>query len=264
MKSVAQTLAPQSPGLTHQDLQILRAPFPKQSLGVKVQSTNKDRSRAMLVLYLGHTDVQDRLEQVDPSWTSEVLAEDHRGDTVYVRIRMTVKGVSRENVGEGGDPKAAYSDALKRAAMLFGIGRYLYDSVTVWTEYNESRDRYRTWTIEDYESALSRIRGAGKVPDAAPPAPPAPEAEPPKAEAAKPADKPGLKTRSKSASQARSREQLNRILMNLYRPYLSKFPETQFVNLLQDKYGVGETRLMTVEQIEDLVRFMEEKLQSVA
>src|SRR5690606_28562663 len=109
----------------------------KDRLGIKVQSFNKDRTRAMLVLYLQHTDVQDRLEQVDPSWTSEILHEEKSGDTVYVRTRVTVKGVYRENVGEGGDPKAAYSDALKRAAMLFGVGRYLYDSPTVWTEYNE-------------------------------------------------------------------------------------------------------------------------------
>lgn len=258
--------------LTQADLKVLKAPFPKESLGVKVQSTSKDRTRALLVLYLQHTDVQDRLEMVDPAWTTEVINEERVGDTVYVRIRMTVKGVSRENVGEGNDPKAAYSDALKRAAMLFGIGRYLYDSPTVWAEYNESRDRFRQWSIQDYEK---NIKGSYVTP--------APIVEQPPAEAREPSapsrpeprmESPGLTTKapaaskeekgSKGKSSARSREQLNRVLMNLYRPYLTKFPETRFVELLQSRYNVGETRLMTLEQIEDLVSFMEQQLSSAA
>jgi hypothetical protein len=209
---------------------------------VKVQSFNKERTRAMLVLYLQHTDVQDRLEEVDPAWSCEVISEDRSGDTVYVRSRITLKGVSRENVGEGGDPKAAYSDALKRCAMLFGVGRYLYDSPTVWTDYNESRDRFRSWSVDDYEAALKQTQA-----------------------------KPGLTrqtarvaTQKPPSSPIRSREELNRVLMNLYRPFLTQFPQTQFSTLLGERYGVAETRLMTIEQLEDLVRFMEDKLQSVA
>jgi hypothetical protein len=211
--------------------------------------------------------VQDRLEMVDPAWTTEVINEERVGDTVYVRIRMTVKGVSRENVGEGNDPKAAYSDALKRAAMLFGIGRYLYDSPTVWADYNESRDRFKSWTIQDYEKFAR-----GQTVPAPAPASRAAESEgegpglttsasAPKASAkAAPAEKPA----AKGKTSMRSREQLNRILMNLCRPYLTKFPETRFVELLQSRYNVGETRLMTLEQIEDLVSFMEQQLSSAA
>jgi hypothetical protein len=272
--------------LTREDLQILKAPFPKDSLGVKVQSTSKDRTRALLVLYLQHTDVQDRLEMVDPAWTSEVIHEERVGDTVYVRIRMVVKGVSRENVGEGNDPKAAYSDALKRAAMLFGIGRYLYDSPTVWADYNESRDRFRQWSIQDYEKA-AKGQYVTPTPAAAPapvssalasPATASASAPAPAASKEAPKEKlsgaaPGLTTKAPAAGQekatkgkssARSREQLNRVLMNLYRPYLTKFPETRFVELLQSRYNVGETRLMTLEQIEDLVSYMEQQLSSAA
>ncbi len=257
---IAEVATPESSSsLTREDLRILKAPFPKENLGVKVQSTSKDRTRALLVLYLQHTDVQDRLEMVDPAWTTEVINEERVGDTIYVRIRMTLKGVSRENVGEGNDPKAAYSDALKRAAMLFGVGRYLYDSPTVWAEYNESRDRFRQWSIQDYEKFAK-----GQHVPTAPAAEEHPETpglttQPPAKAAEKGAEKP-----SKGKTSARSREQLNRVLMNLYRPYLTKFPETRFVELLQARYNVGETRLMTLEQIEDLVSFMEQQLSSAA
>ena len=159
----APSLVENSPsGLTLQDLKILRAPFPKEKLGVKVQTLNKDKTRAMLVLYLQHTDVKDRLEEVDPSWSMEVLSEERFNDLFYVRVRLTLKGISRENVGDGFDPKAAYSDALKRAGMLFGVGRYLYDSTTVWVDYSEPRDRYRQWEIKDYEKSQANDSGSPK------------------------------------------------------------------------------------------------------
>lgn len=137
--------------LTSEDLTKLKSNFPKDRLGVKVQSLSRDKTKALLVLYLQHTDVQDRLEEIDPSWTAEVLHEQVQNSAWYVRMRMTLKGVSRENVGEGADPKSAYSDAIKRCAMLFGVGRYLYDSPTVWGDYDESRDRFKQWSIQDYE-----------------------------------------------------------------------------------------------------------------
>jgi hypothetical protein len=256
VKSVNKNESPQSlPTLTQEDLLILKAPFAKDVLGVKVQSFSKDRARAMLVLYLQHTDVMARLEEVDPAWTSEVLGEERSGDSCYVRTRLTIKGVARENVGEGGDPKAAYSDALKRAAMLFGVGRYLYDSSTVWTEYNEARDRFKQWSYADYERA-----SRGHEPVAAP-TPSGGPAVKPKTEGIKP----GLKREMPVVAAqhgAKNRDQFNRVLMNLYRPYLAKFPETKFVELLYGRYNVGETRLMTLEQLDDLVQFMDLQLKS--
>jgi hypothetical protein len=247
--------------LTFQDLKVLKSPFPKERLGVKVQSFNKERTRAMLVLYLQHTDVQDRLEEVDPTWTIEALREEAVGDTVYLSMRMTLKGVSRENVGEGGDPKAAYSDAIKRCAMLFGIGRYLYDLGMVWADYNEQRDRFKNWTIEDYEQAA---RGRSTVPGPTAFTPTENPSPAPENSAAEKPGIPGLKTSASGGKPQRSREQLNRLLMNLYRPYLSKFPDTRFVELLQGRYGVGETRLMSLEQIGDLIQYMEKQMESAA
>jgi hypothetical protein len=263
--SLASSTSP-SAILTADDLKLLKSPFAKDRLGVKVQSYSKDRTRAMLVLYLQHTDVQDRLEEVDPCWSSEVVGTERSGDTFYVRTRLTLKQVSRENVGEGGDPKSAYSDALKRAAMLFGVGRYLYDSATVWTEYNDQRDRFKQWSVDDYERAA---RGQGHVPGPqasatvaedvpltpTPTAAAKPKVTPKKIEGALP----GLRTEPKLET-GKSREQYNRVLMNLYRPYLTKYPETRFVELLYGRYNVGETRLMTLEQMEDLVQFMEGQL----
>lgn len=155
--------------ITQKDLETLTKTFPKDKLGVKVQSLSKNRDKAMLVLYLQHTDVMNRLEEVDPCWMNEVIEERGGNDYVCVRMRVIIKGVTRENVGDGRDPKAAYSDAIKRCAMMFGVGRYLYDAPTVWVPYNEQEDRFKQFTIEEYEMAAKRLSSASKAASSAKP-----------------------------------------------------------------------------------------------
>lgn len=150
-------LQPEVGTLTAEDIRILSQPFPREAVGVLVISTNKDKTRAQLVQYLQHTDVYQRVEEVDRNWSFKVLSEQFIGTTCSVRGRMTVKGTSRENYGEGGDPKSAASDCLKRCAMLFGVGRYLYDAPRVWVDYDERNDKYREWTMADYEAGLKRV-----------------------------------------------------------------------------------------------------------
>lgn len=164
--------------LTTEDLKTLAKPFDANTIGVKVQAYSKQKDKAMLVLYAQHTDVAARLEEVDPSWSSEITHEQRVERYFVVRMRLTIKGVSRENIGEGEDPKSAASDALKRAASLFGVGRYLYDSPRVWVPYNEQQDYYREFTYTEYQ-ANSRGAPPQAPPPAAPPGPaPGPAAGP--------------------------------------------------------------------------------------
>lgn len=151
--------------LTSEEVKKLTKEFSSDKLRVKAQSRNKDKTSVMLVLYLQHTDVMDRLEEVDPCWSTQVLEHFNFTDKDFagkemtvtlVRMKMTVREVTRENVGEGNDLKSAYSDALKRCAMLFGVGRYLYDSQTVWMPYNESTDKYKIYTMDDYQRAKDK------------------------------------------------------------------------------------------------------------
>lgn len=57
-----------------------------------------------------------------------------------------------------------------------------------------------------------------------------------------------------------SREELTKELMALYRPFMAQFPETQFAPLLSERYSVAETKLMTVEQLIDLIDYMKEQM----
>jgi hypothetical protein len=58
------------------------------------------------------------------------------------------------------------------------------------------------------------------------------------------------------------REACYRKLMALYRPYVTKYPDTRFEDMLRARYKVPEARLMTVEQLQDLVAHLEAGLKA--
>jgi hypothetical protein len=123
----------------------LAAPFPAHLVGWKAQTISKDRKRALMVAYVDARAVMDRLDAVCPNdWTFEIEIITSAG-VPTVKGRLTVLGQTREDIGEAhgdGDAatlKAATSDALKRAAVHFGVGRYLYDLPLAWTEWDDAR-----------------------------------------------------------------------------------------------------------------------------
>lgn len=121
--------------LTHEDLEILKRPFELHQH--EFHNGN---------VYLRENAICDRLDLIDPSWTNDIIKDHTRatGDGKLMAVclmRITVKGVFRDGEGQAGavtkketgaetnEPeKSAATDALKRAARLFGIGRYLLDA----------------------------------------------------------------------------------------------------------------------------------------
>jgi hypothetical protein len=73
----------------------------------------------------------DILDRVCPDWSHEVRDIAVIGDLVAVTAAITIKGVTRCGVGvdsalDERGIKGAEHDALKRAAVKFGLARYLY------------------------------------------------------------------------------------------------------------------------------------------
>lgn len=122
----------------------LQAPFPAHMVQWKPGVITKDRKRAMMLAHIDARAVQDRLDAICPdAWSYEVeVVPGTRLPTV--KGRLTVLGVSREDIGEApegdlGTLKAASSDALKRCAVHFGIGRYLYDLPNQWSDWDDGK-----------------------------------------------------------------------------------------------------------------------------
>ncbi|MFN4070042.1 MAG: Rad52/Rad22 family DNA repair protein [Thermus caldifontis] len=136
--------------------QKLAEPFPPGEVQWRIEALSRDKKRALVVPYVDARTVLDRLDRVvgPEGWQDayEVLADaertvkDERGERrerlVEVKCRLTVLGVAKEDVGEGDSLKAAFSDALKRAAVKFGVGRYLYRLEKQWVDYDPEKGRF--------------------------------------------------------------------------------------------------------------------------
>lgn len=108
--------------------------------------------------YVGHAHVTQRLLELDPFWTWEFVAQDpNTGLPIYdefggLWIRLTVKGVSRYGYGEpsGGFNaadriKSAIGDAIRNAAMRFGI------ALTLWQNEPPAAP---VWGVKELKKAL--------------------------------------------------------------------------------------------------------------
>lgn len=92
--------------------------------------------------YVGHGAVTDRLLEVDPAWEweptagwapdgSPIFVRNREGDPVELWIKLTVLGITRPGVGTvaAGHPEAPkilIGDALRNAAMRFGVALDLW------------------------------------------------------------------------------------------------------------------------------------------
>lgn len=117
---------------------LLSEPFPKESIRWRAQMVRGDK--ALALAYIDARDVMGRLDAAcgPGGWQSEHF--DVGGKTgckigVYIKNGDYGMWVWKSD-GAGataveGD-KGAFSDALKRAAVNWGIGRYLYDLGATW------------------------------------------------------------------------------------------------------------------------------------
>jgi len=99
---------------------------------VKQREGWRDRNgRVQMVDYVEWHTVADILDETAPNWAHTVKDIRPIGDIMTVIAAITIDGVTREGVGTGlansemGIKKAEH-DALKRAAVKFGIARDLY------------------------------------------------------------------------------------------------------------------------------------------
>ncbi|MDI1243468.1 MAG: Rad52/Rad22 family DNA repair protein [bacterium] len=90
-----------------------------------------------------HT-IADLLDQAAPNWAHSVKDIRTIGDFVVVTVGITIDGVTREGVGTGSARsetgiKKAEHDALKRAAVKFGLARDLYKRSADAIDHEPSR-----------------------------------------------------------------------------------------------------------------------------
>lgn len=136
------------------NLQHLHAPFPPNEIEWRVGSTKQDKSSGLALAYLTARHVMERLDEVCGVGNWQDRYEFHGKRTVcYLSIRIDGEWVTKAD-GAGDSEveaeKGAISDALKRAAVKWGIGRYLYSLGNTWVDLEPAGRSYR---IKKYEFA---------------------------------------------------------------------------------------------------------------
>jgi len=111
-------------------LRSLRQPIDPRLIKTREGWTDR-QGQTHWVEYIEWHTVADILDRIAPDWSHAVRNITQVGDLVAVTAAITIDGITREGIGTGvaesetGIKKAEH-DALKRAAVKFGIARDLY------------------------------------------------------------------------------------------------------------------------------------------
>jgi hypothetical protein len=127
----------------------LAAPFGPNEVNFKPAVVSGNR--AMALPYIDARVIQDRLDQVVGvmGWQDEYECLPDGSVVCKLHLRLGDEWITKMDVGgpseqpdEGDRRKAAFSDALKRAAVKFGIGRYLYRLPSQWVDYDPKKRQF--------------------------------------------------------------------------------------------------------------------------
>jgi hypothetical protein len=139
--------------MTPQELMAaLAEPFAADEIGWKPQAKSKDGTKALACAYIDARNVMDRLDAVvgPENWQDEFTPLGNGNVVCCLSLRVGGEWIHKSDVGGESDQKdtgdrekAAFSDALKRAAVKWGVGRYLYSLPSVWCEYDEQRKQFK-------------------------------------------------------------------------------------------------------------------------
>jgi hypothetical protein len=144
------------------DWQALRAPFKSEEVDFRVQKTFEHNGKvsALVVAYIDARVVQDRLDEVigPEHWHFDWQPLKVRDDGVVLTAKgtLTIHGIAKSDIGDASDQdpsKGCVSDAFKRAAVHWGIGRYLY---SLGATYGTPEQKGKSWILP--ESEINRLR----------------------------------------------------------------------------------------------------------
>lgn len=133
------------------NLSDLKKPFAPDRISWRVGSVMKDGSKGMALAYIDARDVMGRLDEVcGPYWQCEYIPMPNGTCCCRVGVKVGEEWIWRSNGAinltdsdktdqKEMTEKGSYSDAFKRASVLFGIGQYLYDLDSPWVMLDEKK-----------------------------------------------------------------------------------------------------------------------------
>ena len=124
----------------------LKNPFPADQVKWRLGATNSEKTKGIALAYIDSRDVQKRLDEVlgISNWRDYIERVDG-GFVSGIEIRIDGEWIRRSDAA--GDTKVepikgGASDAFKRAAAKWGVGRYLYYMPNIWVEIKQVGKSY--------------------------------------------------------------------------------------------------------------------------
>lgn len=127
-------------------LEKLKEPFPPSEVSWRIGQAGKKQNGdiwAKVLAYIDNRNIQDRLDSVvgPQNWKNEFLFVPG-GVLCGLSIKLEGEWITK---WDGSDPsdieafKGSISDSMKRAAVQWGIGRYLYELGETWAQIVDQR-----------------------------------------------------------------------------------------------------------------------------
>lgn len=136
------------------DLSKLSEPFPENEVKWRIGQAGKGSRGiwAKLLAYIDARAVMDRLDEVCgiENWRNEFKPAPCGGNLCGISIKIDGEWVTKWDGAENTDieeVKGGLSDSFKRAAVQWGIGRYLYNFGETWADVNENGKNYANCKI---------------------------------------------------------------------------------------------------------------------
>lgn len=150
----------------------LAKPFPPELVSWRVGSTKADKTAGLALAYIDARDVMERLDAVCGPQNWQCKYSHANGKTVC-DIGIKCNADDPTKVAEwvwkadgAGDSdveaeKGALSDAFKRAAVRWGVGRYLYAIKSSWVELEPAGKSYKI-KAHEYKKLEALLRGGAE------------------------------------------------------------------------------------------------------
>jgi hypothetical protein len=146
-------------------------PFDRDDVQWRAQTVTRDGDRALALAYFDARAGMDRLDEVcgPENWQCRyVFSPDGKKTICEIGILVDVQWVWKADGAGDSDveaEKGALSDAFKRAAVRWGIGRYLYRLGQTWVPCESTNGKFKRFTVDPWTCVRS-------APDAPAPARP--------------------------------------------------------------------------------------------
>lgn len=180
--------------MSNELMKLLARPFHPSVVEWKPGSVTKDGKRALAMAYADIRAYQERLDEAFGVFGWQVRYQPWRDDRLIaiVSVHDPKSGawVDKASTGEpdprngsGNEGTTVEAQAFKRACVMIGIGRYLYEFPATWADYDQGAKTFSGSGMNTLNKRLwdhyNKVTGAREAPPVAPEPPPVAD-DPPK------------------------------------------------------------------------------------